>query len=216
MDIARFKKLPVMGILRGVGIDAIKPLMETAASSGLETVEITMNSKNAARLIKRAHAASGGRMMIGAGTVLNLESLKTALDAGATFIVTPVLVDEVMEYCVKNVIAVFPGASTPGEIFSAWSAGATMVKVFPSVSMGGPAYFKELRGPFDKMELLACGGVTSDNIGLYFANGANAVAFGASIFDRQCYSKADLERVSREIKKIVSEVAAGKKKGRLR
>ena len=102
MDIARFKKLPIMGIVRGIGEESIAPLVEAAISGGLETLEIAMNTENAESLIAKTVALAGHRLMIGAGTVLSVESLKCALDAGATFIVMPAIVDEVLEYCAKH------------------------------------------------------------------------------------------------------------------
>ena len=199
---ARFKKLPIMGILRGVDEDSIIPLMEASGDAGLETVEITMNTANARQLISAAVKMSGRRLTIGAGTVLTLDSLKTAIDAGATFIVMPTIIDEVMEYCVRNVIPVFPGALTPSEIHRAWNAEATMVKVFPS-GFFGPKYFKEIKGPFANIELLACGGVTAENISDYFSNGASAVAFGASIFKKEWIEKQAFDKISAEIAKLI-------------
>ena len=116
MDIARFKKLPILGILRGGEPDEIEPLIRSVISAGLEAMEITMDSKDAGTLIRKAKSAAGTDLMIGAGTVLNMDLLKIAVDAGATFIVMPTLIEDVMEYCVKNVIPVFPGALTPQEI----------------------------------------------------------------------------------------------------
>ncbi len=209
MDIERFRKLPVMGIIRGITIDSVPSLVEAAVSSGLETIEITMNTPGAESLIARAARSAGNRLMIGAGTVLNVESLKAAADAGATFIVTPVLIDEVMDYCVKNVIPVFPGALTPSEIYKAWSSGATMVKVFPS-GFFGPSYFKEIKGPFADIELMACGGVTAENLDSYFSAGASAVAFGASIFRKEWIDKNDFGRVSEEIGRLLRSFKGGR------
>ena len=191
-----------MGILRGIEEDSVEPLMEAVISAGLETVEITMNTGNAQALIARAVKVSGHRLMIGAGTVLTVESLRSALDAGASFIVMPTLIDEVAEYCVENVIPVFPGALTPGEIYRAWSSGATMVKVFPA-GVFGPAYFKEIKGPFENIELMACGGVTAENIPDYFRNGASAVTFGASIFKKERLAKKEFKTISDEIRRLV-------------
>lgn len=204
MDVARFKKLPLMGILRALRSDHAEELGEAVISSGLETIEIAMNSEDAAGLIRQVKRLAKGRLMVGAGTVLNLEILKNALDAGATFIVTPVIVPEVMEYCVKNVIPVFPGALTPGEVYAAWSAGATMVKVFPSGTFG-PAYFRELKAPFSHIELMACGGVTAENVNLYFSNGASAVAFGSSVFKKESIDRKDFDGIGNSIKRLVTE-----------
>ncbi|MEK6728195.1 MAG: bifunctional 4-hydroxy-2-oxoglutarate aldolase/2-dehydro-3-deoxy-phosphogluconate aldolase [Candidatus Omnitrophota bacterium] len=215
MDVARFKKLPVMGILRGIEIDTIEPLLDTVKYSGLETIEITMNTKAAVDLIKKAASYSKGGITIGAGTVLNIEGLKSALDSGATFVVTPVLVDEVMKYCIKNKIPVFPGALTPFEIYNSWKAGATMVKIFPA-KFFGPGYFKEIKGPFNDIELLACGGVTAENMNEYFSSGAGAVSFGASVFRSEWLRLRDFKSIGEQIKKFVRNFKGGVGKRQLR
>ena len=202
MDVASFKQRPILGILRGVEIDLIEPLVETVIGAGLQTIEITMNTKHAPELIKKARRASGKRLTLGAGTVLTLESLKLALDSGASFIVMPVLVKEIIEYCVKNKIPVFPGALTPQEIYQAWESGATMVKVFPA-KLCGPEYFREIKGPFEKIELLACSGVTADNLKDYFACGASAISFGASVFRQDWLTLKDFQKISQAIKKYL-------------
>ncbi|MBI5873973.1 MAG: bifunctional 4-hydroxy-2-oxoglutarate aldolase/2-dehydro-3-deoxy-phosphogluconate aldolase [Candidatus Omnitrophica bacterium] len=204
MEVAKFKQLPILGILRGIGAETLEPLVATIESAGLKTIEITMNTKGAAELIRKAVALSKKRLTIGAGTVLDLESLKSALDAGATFIVMPALVQDVMEYCVKNNIPAFPGALTPQEIWNAWKSGATMVKVFPS-NFFGPEYFKEIKRPFGDVELLACGGVTPQNLRTYFANGASAVSFGASVFKKELLAKKDFLTIGESIKKYIHE-----------
>ncbi|MBN1526169.1 MAG: bifunctional 4-hydroxy-2-oxoglutarate aldolase/2-dehydro-3-deoxy-phosphogluconate aldolase [Candidatus Omnitrophica bacterium] len=201
MDITRFRKLPVIGILRGIEKNALGPLVEAIMSSGLETLEITMNTKGAASLIKEAAKLSRGRLTIGAGTVLDMASLRTALDSGAEFIVMPVVVEEVVAHCVKHKIAVFPGALTAQEVYRAWKTGATMVKVFPA-GVFGPAYFRELKAPLDEVELLACGGVTAENMKDYFANGASAVAFGASVFKKEWLAKGDYASIAAGIRKF--------------
>jgi len=204
MDVERFKKLPIMGILRGIEADVVEPLVETVVAAGLQTLEVTMNTKGAVTLIASAVKASNNRLMIGAGTVLNMESLKAALEAGASFIVMPTVVDDVLTHCVNNSIPVFPGALTPQEIYRAHTKGATMVKVFPA-KLFGPAYFKELKGPFNNIELLACGGVNPDNIDEYFASGASAVAFGGSVFKKDWLAAGEFGKIGDYIKEYVSK-----------
>ncbi|MFH1415602.1 MAG: bifunctional 4-hydroxy-2-oxoglutarate aldolase/2-dehydro-3-deoxy-phosphogluconate aldolase [Elusimicrobiota bacterium] len=199
MDINRFKKTPLMGILRGIDPSVIEPLIEVLVPSGLESLEITMNTPQAADIIKTAVKVSGNRMMIGAGTVTGMESMKKALDAGAGYIVMPTLVNEVTEYCRENKIPVFPGAFTPQEIFNAWKAGATMVKVFPA-RFCGPDYIKEVKGPFDDIEIMACGGINADNILEYFSKGASAVAFGGSVFNNQLLEEGKYSAIADEIR----------------
>ena len=203
MDVNQFKQLPIMGILRGVKADEIEPLTETIISTGLRTVEVTMNTPGAPELIRQISKVAQNRLTIGAGTIITMDGLRSALDAGATFIVLPTLVREVVEYCVKKSIPVFPGALTPQEIYNAWRAGATMVKIFPAKSFG-PAYFKEIKGPFQDVALLACGGVTPENVREYFQNGASAVAFGGSIFKKEWLEAREFSRIGEGIKELVA------------
>ena len=187
MDLGKFLQRPLLGILRGITPSELEPLFEAIAAGGLQAVEITMNTKGATGLIKNAVKRYGKRLMIGAGTVLTLKDLKDALRAGATFIVSPVVIPPVIEYCAKHKIPVFPGALIPQNIYEAWQAGATMVKVFPAGCFG-PDYFREIKGPFPRIELLACGGVTPQNLPAYFKNGVSAVAVGSSIFRKEWLS----------------------------
>lgn len=206
MDLARFKKQPIIGIVRGITAEQVEPLVEAVAKSGLMTLEITMNTPGAASLIRKAKKAAGSRLVLGAGTVLDMHSLKSALDNGATFIVTPVLIKDVLRYCVKNKIPAFPGALTPSEIYQAWQEGAAMVKVFPA-KFFGPQYFREVKAPFNKIKLLACAGVTPLNMREYFACGASAVAFGASVFKKEWLCKQGYPKITSAIKVYLRALA---------
>lgn len=203
MDIESFKKRPLLGILRGVTADTIEPLVETVVAAGLRTIEITMNTAGAPELIRKMTNTAADRLVVGAGTVLSMADLHTALDAGASFIVLPVLVTDVVEYCAENSIPVFPGALTPQEIYTAWNAGATMVKVFPA-NLFGPVYFKEIKGPFNDIELLACGGVNTKSIRDFFSSRASAVAFGGSVFKRDWIEKGEYSKIQTSIEALVS------------
>jgi len=207
MDVDRFNELPILGILRGLGADAVEPLTETIVSSGLKTVEITMNTDDAPSLIRKMAGAADNRLTIGAGTVLSMDDLRSALDAGATFIVLPVMIPDIVEYCANHSIPVFPGAFTPQEIYNAWSAGATMVKVFPA-KFFGPEYFKEIRGPFGDVKLLACGGITADSIGSFFSSGASAVAFGGSIFKKEWLDTREFTLIGDAIRELINRYTA--------
>jgi len=205
MNVDDFKKQPMLGIVRGVNANQIESLINAVIISGLKTLEITMNTANAAKLIRRAKELTKDKLTLGAGTVLNMRDLKQALDSGATFIVTPVLVKDVVAYCSKHKIPVFPGALTPTEIYQAWQEGATMVKVFPAKCFG-PEYFKEIKGPFQDIELLAVGGITPENIREYFNQGASAVAFGASVFKKEWLDKQEYRKITAAIKDYLAQL----------
>jgi 2-dehydro-3-deoxyphosphogluconate aldolase/(4S)-4-hydroxy-2-oxoglutarate aldolase len=202
MDVKAFRELPIMGILRGLDEAMVAPIVEIVDSSGLRTLEVTMNTPKAPLLIQDLVKRIGGRVNVGAGTVLTLDDLHMALDAGASFIVLPGLVLEVVEYCAENEVPVFPGGLSPTEIYNAWQAGAAMVKVFPA-SCFGPAYFKELKGPFEEVELLACGGVTAENIRSFFDCGASGVAFGSSIFQVEMLRNRKYSQIGKPLKKLI-------------
>lgn len=202
MNIQEFKKLPLMGILRGISVEDVPALADASMEGGLRTLEITMNTSGAARLIEKMRKCCEQQMTVGAGTVLSLDRLKTALDAGAQFVVMPIIEPSIMEYCRDNGVPVFPGALTPCEIYRAWQLGASMVKVFPA-GVFGPSYFKEIKAPLDNVELLACGGVSATNIGDFFRNGASAAAFGASIYKKEWVETKAFGNISHEIARLV-------------
>ncbi|MBU1872074.1 MAG: bifunctional 4-hydroxy-2-oxoglutarate aldolase/2-dehydro-3-deoxy-phosphogluconate aldolase [Candidatus Omnitrophica bacterium] len=214
MNRESFKKLPVLGILRGIKLEIVQELIEAIIASGLRSIELAMNTPAAGVIIKEMVRVAEGRLVIGAGTVLTKDDLQRALDSGASFIVLPVLIPEIVEYCVKNKIPVFPGALTPQEIYQASRAGATMVKVFPS-KFFGPAYIKEIKAPLPDIELLACGGVSVTTIKEYFSNGASAVAFGASIFRKELLEKRQFSLIKKEIQALLNEINPVREQGSL-
>ena len=125
-------ELPILGILRGITHKHLDSLVSLFSEAGIRFVEVAMNTPGATGLIRELIAKAGDNMMVGAGTVISLQDMNEALDAGARFIVCPSIVDEVVKTSVNRKIPVFPGALTPTEILRAWNMGATMVKLFPS------------------------------------------------------------------------------------
>lgn len=177
-----FEELPVVGILRGFEFDATARMISAALDGGLRNVEITMNSPGAADQIRRAVDAFGSRSNIGAGTVTSPAALELALSAGASFIVTPIVLPEVIESCVRLGVPVMPGAMSPTEIVSAWELGATVVKVFPADGLG-PAYLRSLRGPLPHIPLMPTGGLTVESLPAFRSAGAVAFGVGTPLFD---------------------------------
>jgi len=210
MNFSSFSKLPLLGILRGVKGFNIEPIAKICTSTGLQAIEITMNTEGAKELISQMKYFAQGNFSVGAGTVLTYKDLDAAIGAGAEFIVMPSLQVEVMRICVSQNIPVFPGAFTPTEIYKAWDLGATMVKVFPS-SLLGPSYFKEIKGPLDSVKLLACGGVSEHTIAHYFSHGADAAAFGASVFKPEWLLAENYSAIEKSIQTLMQAYFVARK-----
>jgi 2-dehydro-3-deoxyphosphogluconate aldolase / (4S)-4-hydroxy-2-oxoglutarate aldolase len=188
--------LTIIGIARGIETEPVIPSFEAVIKGGITLLEVTMNTQNAGYIISSAVKHFKGRAFIGAGTVITMGDMDRALNAGAGFIVSPVLNIEMVKFCNKNKIPIYPGAFTPTEIYSAWEAGATMVKVFPVSRAGGADYIKDIKAPLDKVKLLACGGVTSDNLKKYIECGIDGIALGNQLFDRDLIKNKDFEKLT--------------------
>ncbi|CCH57189.1 2-dehydro-3-deoxyphosphogluconate aldolase/4-hydroxy-2-oxoglutarate aldolase [Fibrisoma limi BUZ 3] len=177
-----FAQAPIVGIVRNLPPDVITQLLPVYQEAGLTTIEITMNTPGAVDCIREARQHYPTGLNIGAGTVCTLDDLEQALDAGAQFIVTPILDELVIRTCVERGVPIFPGAFTPTEIYRAWALGASMVKVFPTTSLG-PAYIKDLKGPLPHVKLLPTGGVSLNTLQQFFDAGATGVGVGSHLFD---------------------------------
>ena len=194
MQLAKFNELPIIGIVRGATTEQLMPVVEVAVEAGLCTLEITLNRMEALVQIEQIRKAFGHAIELGAGTVLKADAAEAAIAAGASFIVTPAVLPEVIEVCRRRGIPVFPGALTPTEILYAHQAGAAMVKVFPA-SVLGPEYIRAVRGPFPDIPLLLTGGVTVESVPEYFRAGANAVGIGGEIFKREWMESRNLSAI---------------------
>lgn len=193
----------VVGILRGAP-DASLPAVATAVRQAeLTFLEVTLNTPGACAQIRTLSKLLDGICLVGAGTVLDPAAASEAVDAGATFLVSPGFFPALQSWANDHSIPTLPGALTPTEIWNAWSAGAALVKVFPARSVGGPGYFKELRGPFGQVGLLACGGVSTENAAEYIRSGANALAFGGSIFSASRLRDLDTEAIATDIQALL-------------
>jgi len=197
-----FSKVPVVGIIRNLSIDEIAKILPVYHAAGLTTIEITMNTPFAADIIHRAIKQYKGKLNVGAGTVCSVEDLKLALEAGAQFIVTPILNPEVVRLCVKSKIPVFPGAYTPTEIYQAWELGADMVKVYPATALG-PDYIRDVKAPLNKIKLLPTGGISLGNIEAFMKAGADGLGIGGQLFDKQLIKNQDWDGLLEHFKQYV-------------
>lgn len=189
-----FQEMPLIGILRGFATHQIEPLISSAVRGGLRNLEITMNSPDAAGQIRHAVECAKGALNIGAGTVTSRRLLDEALSAGASFIVTPTLVIDVLDQCVRLQTPVFPGALSPTEIACAWDHGATMVKIFPA-ELHGPAYIRAIKAPLPHIKLLPTGGVDLKTLPEFMRAGADGAGIGNPLFDRKRIEAGDWQWV---------------------
>ena len=178
---ARFATMPLIGILRGQHTDVIEPVVNALADGGFTALEITMNTPGAAAQIRAAVTSAQDRLAVGAGTVTSVAELDDAQAAGAGFIVTPVVVPDVIAECVRRGLPVFPGAFTPTEIHQAHRLGATMVKLFPAHRLG-PGYVRDLKAPLSAVRLLATGGIPPESLAEYVQAGADGFGIGSPLF----------------------------------
>ncbi len=190
-----FAKNPIIGVLRGIERKNCTDTMEAAIKGGITCIEITMNTPDALSLINLASVYFKGKCCIGAGTVLTKEQCEKSQDAGAQFIVTPNTQREIIDYCKTADLSIIAGAFTPTEVCDAWKYGATLVKVFPVGCIGGHEYIRELRGPFDKIPLVAFGGVTVDKVDDYFRAGVNGIGLGNRLFNPEWIKEENYHKI---------------------
>jgi len=177
---ARIAELAIVPAVRAANAEDALFAAEAVSRGGLPIVELTMTVPDATGLI--AHLVKKHpRMVVGAGTVLDLETARACLAAGAKFITSPGLDLEIVEFAVKEGVTVMPGVLTPSEIISAVKAGADFVKIFPCSQLGGVDYLHALKAPFPHVSFIAAGGVNQQSAGKYLAAGATAVGIGADL-----------------------------------
>lgn len=191
----RVRDAQVIAILRTHAPEHAVETANAAVRGGFEAVEVTMNSPGATDAI----ADLAGRIdaILGMGTITAPEQVKEAYDAGAEFIVTPVVVPEIVDAAHELSLPIAMGASTPTEIFTARRAGADWVKVFPGEQLGGPDYITQILGPLDGTPILVTGGLTAENYLGYLHAGADLVGFAASVFDPDVAADGDYEELER-------------------
>ncbi|HWZ90313.1 MAG TPA: bifunctional 4-hydroxy-2-oxoglutarate aldolase/2-dehydro-3-deoxy-phosphogluconate aldolase [Polyangiaceae bacterium] len=178
------RKSGVVAVVRTRESDRVTAIAEALLEGGLTAIEITTSVPGAVDVLRTLSSALGNRVLLGAGTVLDLETARRVIDAGARFVASPIFRRGLLGLCHDHDVAVAPGCFTPTEIFEAWEAGADFVKVFPAATLG-PAYFRELRGPLPHLPIMPTGGVTLDNVTDWINAGAVAVGVETALLDPQ-------------------------------
>lgn len=195
----------IVAILRGIEDSRADDTARALIDGGIEMMEITMNTDGAAAMIHRWREKFGGAASIGAGTVTNMPLAIEAVEAGAQFLISPNLDEEVIAYGRKRGISVWPGVMTPTEIVKAVKAGAEAVKLFPMGTLG-TGYLKEIRGPLNEIPILATGGVDLHNIGDYFIAGANAVGMGGKLVNMEWVQAGKFDLVTERARAFADAV----------
>lgn len=202
----RMVQTGVVSVVRTPGAAAAIAAIEALERGGLSVVEITLTTEGAIRAVEQLADRFGDRIVLGAGTVLDPETARIAMLAGAQFIVTPSLNPATIEMSLRYSKPVIPGALTPTEVLAAWQAGATAVKVFPCHALGGASYLRALKGPFPQIELIPSGGVNLETTPQLLRAGACAVAAGAELVDAATIASGDFQVLERRAAQYLDAV----------
>jgi 2-dehydro-3-deoxyphosphogluconate aldolase/(4S)-4-hydroxy-2-oxoglutarate aldolase len=205
----------IVAVIRAESPDQLVDVAEALLAGGVEVMEVTFTVPRATSVLEKVADKLGDRVLLGAGTVLDPETARAALLAGAQFVVSPAVNVEVIELCRRYSKLVLPGAFTPTEVVTAWQAGADIVKVFPS-EITGPKYLKALHGPLPHIRLMPTGGVNLDTAAEFLKAGACALGVGSSLVDSKTVAKgefAKIESLARQFVEVVRQYRAGAKAG---
>jgi len=201
----------VIAIMRAKSPDQLIAAADAIKTGGVRVIEVTMTTPGALQVIEAATARYGDEVLFGAGSVLDTETARAAILAGAGFVVAPTLKLAVIELCNRYGIPVMPGTFTPTEALTAWEAGADMVKLFPA-SIGGPELIKAILAPLPQLEIVPVGGVELDNAAAFIKSGAAALGVGSSLVNQKLLDTGDMAELTRRAAAFIAEVQKGRGK----
>ena len=204
--IQKIRDIGIIPVVRASSPEAAVQVVEAIMAGGLPVLEITMTVPGAVQVIKEL-VKRFDDAIVGAGTVLDAETARVCIDAGARFIVSPALNLDTIVCCRELDVAVMPGALTPTEVVSAWNAGADLVKVFPAGALGGASYIKSLKAPLPQIDLVPTGGVTLANAGAFIEAGAAAVGVGADLVDTKAIRAGQPEKITQAARALIEAVS---------
>lgn len=182
----------LVAILRSSSSEQLASVARALFEGGIDVIEVTLTVPRALEIIAEVRRDLGSQVLLGAGSVLDAETARAAMLAGAEFIVSPVVRHDVIQLCRRYGKLVMPGAFTPTEVLNAWEAGADIVKIFPA-EVGGPAYLKALAAPLPQIRMMPTGGVNLDTIDSFFRAGACAVGLGSALVDQQAIRSGNMQ-----------------------
>lgn len=199
----------VIAIMRAQSSDQLIAAADAIKKGGVRVIEVTMTTPGALGVIQEAATRYGEGVLFGAGTVLDAETARAAVLAGAGFIVAPTLNLKVIALCNRYSVPIMPGCYTPTEMLTAWEAGADMIKLFPA-SAGGPGLIKAIRAPLPQLEIVPVGGVNLNTAAEFIENGAAALGVGSSLVNQRLLDAGDMDELTRRAAAFIREVRKGR------
>jgi 2-dehydro-3-deoxyphosphogluconate aldolase/(4S)-4-hydroxy-2-oxoglutarate aldolase len=184
----------IVSIIRAQSGEQLVDVAKALYEGGIDVIEVTFTVPGVLDIISAVKRELGDRILLGAGTVLDTETARAAILAGAEFIVTPTVNPDVIRLCNRYSKVIMPGGFTPTEILTAWEAGADIVKVFPA-DVGGPSFLKAVHGPMPHIRLLPTGGVDLETLPAFVKAGACAVGLGSALVEKQAVESGDMNRI---------------------
>ena len=199
----------VIAIMRAQSPDQLIAAAEAIQRGGVKVIEVTMTTPGALDVIAQATRRFGDDVLFGAGSILDSETARAAVLAGASFIVSPTLKVEVITLARRYGVPVLPGCYTPTEMLAAWEAGADMIKLFPA-SVGGPDLLQALLAPLPQLEIVPVGGVDLNTAADFIRKGAAALGVGSSLINQKLLDTGDMEELTRRASRFIEEVHKGR------
>lgn len=204
--IRKITEIGVVPVVRANSADEAMQAIDAIKAGGVPILEITMTVPGAVKVIEQVADKFGNDVVLGAGTVLDPETARACILAGATFVVSPALNLATIELCQRYSVPVCPGALTPTEVVTAWQAGADFVKVFPCSAMGGASYIKGLKAPLPQIELIPTGGVNLNTAADFIKAGSSALGIGADLVDLKALREGNAAKITESAKQFVQIV----------
>ena len=209
----RVAEVGLVPVVRASSAEEAMQVVEAIKAGGVPVLEITMTVPRAVKVIEQLADRYGSEVVVGAGTVLDPETARACILAGAAFVVSPSLNVATVELCRRYSVAVMPGALTPTEVVTAWQAGADVVKVFPCGALGGAKYLKSLKAPLPQVEMIPTGGVSLKTAAEFIEAGALALGVGADLVDTKAIRAGDAGKVTEAARAYVAAVRAARAGG---
>ena len=207
---ALVEQLGVVAVIRMKDPSKLRAVVDAMAAGGVRALEVTMTVPRAVEMIRELAPTLPDGFLLGAGTVIDAATARAVIDAGASFVVSPVFRPDVVAACHQRGVPAMPGCFSPTEILAAHESGADIIKVFPATALG-PQFIKDVRAPLPQVKLMPTGGVTLDNAGDWIRAGAVAVGLGSALVDAAAIADGRFDVITANARRVVENVAAARR-----